>query len=318
MTSLSELGINEIVDCHTHSGGTDTYNFFAGNIPHTQSVEDLALKARQNGVDRVVTFPFPGSSYYNARLLVTEGKRVPSGLQDFPYQVENLVTARDCQTTGQNLIAFACVDPTIKINEQVDSLRKMHGARLIHGLKLHTLASGCTAQELETSGFIDFALEKDLPIIVHSGTDNLSRPENVLNIGKKYPRLRICAAHLAGLNEEVLADIRKTENVFVDCVPFIQLCNSVRDSDNSVSFPNRIDHNQPASSLAKYGEQLTNNFLWGTDEPWTTNVEASGRVRANHGYSGETTVLAELFKISPQVAMAIAVTNPNRFLALEL
>ena len=315
MTTLSELGLVGVVDCHTHSGGTDTYNFFAGNIPHTQSVQDLASKTQQYGVGRVITFPFPGSSYYNARLLVEEGMRVPSGFQDFPYQVENQVTARDCKVTGQNLIAFACVDPTTKVNEQVDLLRNMCDGKLIHGLKLHTLASGCTAQELETSSFTDFALEKDLPIMVHTGTDILSRPENVLRLGKKYPRLRICAAHLAGLDEEVLAGIRRTENVFVDCVPFVQLCNSARDKHGSVSFPNQIDPEQPALSLAKYSKQLKNNMLWGTDEPWTINVEVSGRVRANHGYGGEVSVLAELFKIAPQIAISIAVTNPNRFLS---
>lgn len=75
MPSLKELGINSVIDSHTHSGGTDTFNFFMGNIPHTQAVKDLALKAKLAGVNHVITTPFPGSSYFNARILVTEGKK---------------------------------------------------------------------------------------------------------------------------------------------------------------------------------------------------------------------------------------------------
>lgn len=313
MATLLELGVKGVIDCHTHSGGTDTYNYFTGNIPHTQSVEDLAGKLIVNGVESAVTFPFPGSSFYNARLLV-QGQRIPSGIQDFPYQVENRVTAHDCRITGPNMIAFACIDPTTKIKEQIDALRKMCDEKLIFGLKFHSLACGCTAQKLETSGFIDFALERNLPIMVHTGTDTLSRPENVVDLGKKYPSLRICAAHLAALDETVLSEISKIDNVFVDCVPFVQICNSVRDGDNSISFPNDIYPQQPVSSLAKYHDKLQDRLLWGTDEPWTINVEANGRVRASHGYSGETNVLANLFQVAPQVAIAISTVNPLRFL----
>ncbi|KAF0232178.1 MAG: hypothetical protein FD167_4751, partial [bacterium] len=166
---LKELGIRNAIDCHTHSGGTDAYNYFVGNLPHTQAVSDLMFKARLAGVDKVVTFPFPGSTYYNTRTLVLEGRREPSGFQDFPYQTENRVLVSDCEQFKGDIFPFACIDPNTEVHKQIDFLRELLDSGKIYGLKFHTLACGCGAEKLITSGFAEFAQGNNLPILVHSG-----------------------------------------------------------------------------------------------------------------------------------------------------
>lgn len=308
MPSLKELGVN-VIDSHTHSGGTDTYNFFIGNTPHTQAVGDLALKANLAGIDKVITTPFPSSSYYDARILVEEGKREPSGLQDFPYQKENLVLASDCNRIGEVFIPFACIDPTRKVREQIAFLSKLHDKEQIYGLKFHSLACGCKATELRKSGVIEFAISRNLPILIHSGIDSMSHPKNIIELGKEFPKLRVCVAHLAGLDQETISDIPKYENIFIDCAPFLQICRAVKEKSGIVSFPNLIDSENPTQSLLRYFSALKGNLIWGTDEPWTTSINANGRVRSKHTYFDETRVLVDMLKISPEVVTAI--TNRN-------
>jgi len=78
VVSLKEISLDDSIDCHTHSGGVDHYNFFTGDLPMAQSVDDLVLKARLSGVAKVVTFPFPSTSYYDMRRLVLRNERALS------------------------------------------------------------------------------------------------------------------------------------------------------------------------------------------------------------------------------------------------
>lgn len=313
MLSLKELGIN-IVDSHTHSGGTDTYNYFIGNTPHTQAVGDLALKASLAEVDKVITTPFPGSSYYDARILVEEGRREPSGLQDFPYQKENLVLVSDCKRIGEMFIPFACIDPIHKVREQIDFLSDLHDKEQIFGLKFHSLACGCRATELRNSGVIEFAISRNLPILIHSGINSLSHPRHIIDLGREFPSLRVCIAHLAGLDQEVINDVSKYENIFIDCAPFLQICRAVKEKSEIVSFPNLIDPENPTQSLLRYFRALEDHLIWGTDEPWTTSINVSGKVRSKNTYFDEVQVLTDILKISPGTVAAI--TNRNTYIYL--
>lgn len=314
MPSLKELGIDNVIDSHTHSGGTDTYNFFAGNIPHTQSVDDLILKVKIAGVDKVVTTPFPGTSYYNTGILIAENRKEPSGLQDFPYQLENITIARDCERSKEITIPFACIDPTQKVKEQLELIAKLQLNHQIFGIKFHTLASNCTSNELIKSGVAEFAVANNLPILIHSGIDFISHPQNILQVSNSFPNLRMSIAHLAGLDDDVIKEIHKHKNLFIDCAPFLQICRAVDEEAENVSFPNLINPKEPSKSLMNYFEILKDHLIWGTDEPWTTSISATGRVRSNNTYFDEVNVLTELFKISPEAVTQITNKNTIRYL----
>lgn len=315
MINLKEQGITGVIDSHTHSGGTDTYNYYAGNSPHSQSVEDLTLKAILAGIETVITTPFPGSGYYDAKALVEKQIRVPSGLQDFPYEIENKVIAQDCsRATGVAMLAFACVDPMVRVNEQLALLEGLHGQGKIFGLKFHTLACGCNAKELKRSGIAEFALSKKMPILIHSGRDAISHPQHILDLAREYPSLAVCIAHLADLDHKIIDAIPKHENVFIDCAPFLRTCRAVKERPETLSSPNLIDPANPASSLFAYYNILKDHLIWGTDEPWTTSVNVKGRVSGGGNYFDEAALLVDLYKLSQEATFAITNKNTQRYL----
>lgn len=315
MSRLKELGITGIIDGHTHSGGTDYYNQFEGNIPHTQAVEDLLLKAALAGVESVVTMPFPTTSYYNPRVLTQEHKKLPSGFQNFPYQVENLSLLRTCAFAGPRILPFVCVDPKEKTQEQLDSLGRLMEQYRIYGLKLHTLATGSTAEDLHRSGFVDFALEKNLPFLIHSDLRSAPlHPINVARFAKQRPKLRVCIAHLAWLDQEAIDAVATIENLFIDCSPFLYIFKAAREKTRMVARQNMIIDDDPAGSLLNYARILKDSLIWGTDEPWTRSIDVDGTVDSDHTYTDEANLLAQIFERDAEMADSLAQRNARVFL----
>lgn len=244
-----------------------------------------------------------------------ENVRIPSNLQDFPYQVENMALLKGCENTDYPVLPFMGIDPSNHVREQVESLRQIYEKGEIFGLKLHTLATGITANKLLGSEFVDFAKEKNIPILIHSGLgDEYSHPRNIIKLAKLSPSLRVCVAHLAWLDEETIKEVAKSDNMFIDTCPFLQICNRVRKGSKMVFSSNLIDPDKPAESMLRYYNLLKNNLIWGTDEPWTKCISARGNISSNHTYHDEAEVMANLFQISPRSAFNIASRNTERFL----
>jgi hypothetical protein len=144
--------------------------------------------------------------------------------------------------------------------------------------------------------------------------DSLSHPRNIISLAQEFPDLRVCIAHLAGLDQEIIDTTPKYDNVSIDCAPFLQICRAVEEKSEIVSFPNLIDPENPAASLKRYFDVLKNNFTWGTDEPWTTSINADGRIRSENTYFDDVQVLIDLFKIPPEVVTTIANRNTLTYL----
>ena len=315
--NLQEIGIKGVIDAHSHAGGTDYYNLFTGNLPVCQSVDDLLLKAKLTGVEKNITFPMPSTNYYDYKFLVSDGQKRPSGLQDFPYQKENESLLLACRYVNNpdTIFPFACVDPTNKQNEQLDYLSNLKKEKKIFGLKLHTLATSSTALDLEKGGFVDFALENKLPIMIHSGlNDTFSHPKNIIELASKYPQLRLCIAHLAWLDQDTILQISKKSNIFIDTSPFLQICDCVERRDHAVNRFNLIDPTNPPASLLKYFNLLKDNLIWGTDEPWTKCINSNGKISSNHTYFEEVDNLIETFKLNPEAVYKITNENTLKFL----
>ena len=106
--------------------------------------------------------------------------------------------------------------------------------------------------------------------MIHSGfPDKYSDPKNIIEASKYNQNVRFCIAHLAWLDEESITKVKNSKNVFLDCSPFIQICNKVRNGSSSVRKPNLIDPSQPVASLLRYQSLLRDSLVWGSDEPWT-------------------------------------------------
>lgn len=280
-----------------------------------QSVEDLVLKARLSGIAKVITFPFPSTGYYNTRELVTRNQKIPSGQQDFPYQVENLALIKGCENTDFPVLPFMAIDPSNHVHEQVESLRQIYEKRKFYGLKLHTLATGVSADKLIGSEIVEFAQEKNVPVLIHSGLgDEYSHPGNIVKLAKYSPDLRVCVAHLGWLDSDTIKEVAKSDNLFIDTCPFLQICNRVRKGSKMIYNPNLVDPYKPAESMYRYYNLLKDSLIWGTDEPWTKCISARGNISSNHTYGDEARVISGLFQISPQAATDITSRNTERFI----
>jgi predicted TIM-barrel fold metal-dependent hydrolase len=314
MASLKELGLTKTFDCHTHSGGVDHYNFQKGILPFTQSVEDLILKTKLDGITDVITFPLPSTSYYNIRAWIETGEKKVSGQQDYPYQLENASFLLDCDSCDAQIYPFLCVDPSNMANKQIDYLEKEASRRRIFGLKLHTLAASATATELISTGFVDFAVSHNIPILVHSGLeDPYSHPYNAVKLAKQFPELRVCIAHLARFDSETLETVSKTDNLFVDCSPFLQLLNIEKQSSSS-SRRSLIDFDNPEETLLRYYSSLKDHLVWGSDEPWTKFINPKAGYFGVFSHNKEVEVLLKLAGLSMPAVESILYKNPNNFL----
>ncbi len=307
--SLKELGLDRAIDCHTHSAGADYYNLLKGGLPMVQSTEDLLFKSKDSGVGKVVTFPFPNTGYYDIRMLAERGVRRSSGVQEYPYQVENRALVSECKNWKEDTLPFVSIDPTTRVEQQLDFLQRLYEEERFFGFKLHTAAAGAKADSLCNTGFIDFALEKNIPILIHCGlSDEYSHPGNIVNLARDCPGLRICIAHLACLDDESIKAVARTEGLFVDTSPFLQICERVRNGNIGMFSPNDIDPESPAESLYLYYLKLEDSLIWGTDEPWTRGKDGKGN------YVGETTLIADVFDLSSVAAFNITTRNTERFL----
>lgn len=315
MANLKELGIENVIDCHTHSGGIDIINMYSGRIPYVQSVDDLVLKAEINGIDKLITFPLPSSGYFNPRSRIEKNIFEPSLLQDFPYQVENMMLIKSCEEYTKQVYPFLCIDPLRKTSEQLELLKKYWEEKKFFGLKLHTLATGTKASDILSSHLCEFIEKNNIPITIHTGIlDPYSDPLNCIKLSEALPNIKICIAHMGRLDNEIIKKVNANKNLFIDCCPWLQVCYFINKDDPSFCKPNLVDPNNPAQSLFNYYQILKDHLMWGTDEPWTKLIDKKEGIESKYSYKDEVEVLIGLNKISPKAVNDITNKNTNRFL----
>jgi hypothetical protein len=248
-----------IIDAHTHAGGIDFYNFFIPRYPIAQSVRDLIFKMDCLDVDYAIVLPMPFPVYYDPRR-VKDDKWISTGLEKFPYQLLNNALLYEIETGGyqSRLFPFLAIDPRKKTNEQIQFLEKNIQKGRIFGLKLHTLATGSSVQNLNESPFVHLLEEFDLPITVHSGSSNITSPLNALKFAEKHPKIRICIAHLAGFDRWTLKAALELDNVFLDTSGFLSLCEFIKQGKEKYVSKNRFKTNytNPTEALIELSEYL--------------------------------------------------------------
>jgi predicted TIM-barrel fold metal-dependent hydrolase len=295
-----------VLDCHTHAGYPDIANRRRKFEPYEQLVRELDDKMSATGVNGAIVFPFPNTSYYDPDAYNQSKQLIPSGLQPFPYAIENQELLDQCKDR-KNFYPFACVDPSHETEQQLRFLNSaIKGKNRIYGLKLHGYAVQGSALDLAHTGFVDFALENNLPIIFHSGRDDASLPVHGLELAKQFPKLRIDLAHFALFDDSILEQVGSYPNVYIDSCPLLYLQDMAEAGSKWVTEPNHIVIDSPSLTLLEYYQRLQGQFMWGTDEPWTRMVTPDGIVRSDHDYVQETDILKQLEKIMPEAVRSIA------------
>lgn len=303
-----------LIDGHSHAGYPDIANKLRRFIPFEQNISVFKQKLVASGVEGAIVFPFPNTYYYNPERHNRDRSLVVSGSQEYPYKVENSELLTQCATEN-SFYPFVCVAPNKEPEKQLKKLEGyMERKRKIFGLKFHGQAVQTSPEYLISGGFVDFAEKYDIPIMFHSGVDKYSLPEHALSIAKRNPRLRICIAHFAQFRQEIISEISKNKNVFIDCSPLTYLQEVSKKGSRWVQEPNLISSVSPELTLLNYYKYLDTQLMWGTDEPWTRMVTPDGIVQSNHDYGEEVEIIKKLRRLNTEAVRNIANNNTFRFL----
>lgn len=89
---------------------------------------------------------------------------------------------------------------------------------LIHGFKFHPYASRLAFDDPKLVPYLEYAMKLDLPFLVHTAVDELSSIGHLVTVCKKYPDLKVCAAHLELFtdNEYALERLKENPNLYGD------------------------------------------------------------------------------------------------------
>jgi predicted TIM-barrel fold metal-dependent hydrolase len=268
--SASDL-LNKTIDCHTHCVGIDASNLFKGRYPCTQDILDLSKKMIEGRVDYAITFPMPTTLYYNVRTYWEKGEFVPSGISDYPYQLENRYMVQSITHFNlNNMLPFAIFSLRDKVNLQLAGINKLMEQYEIYGLKYHTKVDQKKATDIEKdSEFIEFAKEKNIPIMLHAENKTVSDPMYILELASRHTNVRFCAAHFAGFSKQFFNELNSYEydNVYFDACPLIIRCKHLSyEQDRSRILD--LDYSDYRGVFNYFCETYSSRILWGTDAPW--------------------------------------------------
>jgi len=305
----------QTIDCHTHASGIEVFNFFIPRVPSTQSIAELERKMVSNGVSYAIVFPMPFSLYYNPRIVLSENRLHPSGLEDFPYEVENKALLHEVSLSAGCFLPFLAIDPKEKVEEQAKFLRD---EKNYFGLKFHPVATHSSMHDLRNSPFLDILQERGIPLMIHCGRQDNALPESILAFAKEHPKIKVCIAHLAGFDTEVILEAQGLSNLFFDTSPFLNCCYLAHKKDSRYFSPRgfNLDYTAPLRVLATVNNFLRGRLIWGTDEPWTTVTDPkTGKIIVRSSYERERELLEQLEKHDfHDVKLEITNQNIKRFL----
>lgn len=311
------LNPNTLIDVHSHCG-FGQYNVIKRRYPSSQSVIDLASKTKSAGIEYAVSFPFPGSSYYFDIAESAKGNlHVPNPIEEFPYHFANRQLFYEVSLFGDDrILPFANIYPKYEEQKQADYLEQLAKEKVLFGLKLHTLATQSSASSLKDSPFLEIADHYSLPILVHSGPDEISYPMHIVKLAEQYASVRFCIAHAARFEKKIFDHIteNKIKNVFVDTSPFISLAKlTPLDVERNVGNEKlSLPYGNPKLALLEFCQLFPDIVVWGTDEPWTTITDDHrGDILLKATYKDEVNLLQSL---PESVKKKISHENTNLFL----
>lgn len=299
----------ELYDIHSHSG-TQKNNIFNEKVENLKknSIPEL-LKEYEDRIDKIINFPMPGTVYFNY-----DGSVVDDKSSSYPYQIENeeLISAVEKYDKNGKILPFLCINPKVKVSEQLEGMHRLLKNNKVFGLKFHTLDANSDIKDLfSSSEILSFCREFKLPIIIHSGNfNNVEDCKDIFRYAKKNKDLNFCIAHLMTFSEEFFKRMKeyKYKNVFTDVSPFLSLCEYMNNinTENAMKF----DYNNPEEVMSNIFNDYREHILWGSDEPF-------GKFRIDNGKETTYSLKDEidfLYSLDENTRKTIASTNSERFL----
>lgn len=292
------------------------------------------LKTQQEVFERMIGF-YPDSARFVDLAMDMEYMGAGKVKQEYGDQLRELAEMK--KKYGDKILVFPCVDPRRKNAIMlIDSLFEKDGP--ISGIKLYP-ALGYYPQDLRLDEMYEYAQEKNLPIIAHCGIDgavhmrgkrkikkllshshrmnkryknlwnNFTDPKNYHEVLAKFPKLKICLAHMGGGDEvwrwlNTSAAKKDRSTWFGDIMDMIKEYPENIYTDTSFTMHDNDLHGVLKMMLKDEG--LRNNILYGTDFYMDVQEEAERKF----GIDLWSNIGEDNFK-------QIAHTNPKRFLGIE-
>lgn len=283
--SYEEL-IGKNIDVHTHSVGIAMGQMLANSYPFGQDICDLSECIRRNNIDFAISFPMTYPVYFNINEMKFNKKYVKTGNGEFPYQLENYSIARVIDEMEiDNILPFLAVSTNDKIDEQLCAINDICQNYEIYGIKYHPKIERKSVLTKEFEPFVLFALDNNLPMMIHSDMSDEANPNNIFELVRKYENLRVCIAHCAHFDEEFWMQINNYDNVYVDASPLRRICH---DMDKQGTKKMGIDFKCPEDVFKHLFELAPKHLVWGTDTPYYRFIDGDNSSRF---YSDESKIL---------------------------
>ena len=281
-----------LIDCHSHLG-VDLFFYLNGFHPYAQDLPAMVTEGRHCGIDRWVVFPMVTNLTFDVPAMHA-ARLVTGGCEAVPYAFENERMLREVYELypdlGRSTLPFAILDPLRKPAAQLGKLRQLYARFPFHGLKIQAtiIQSDVTALLDAGRGFLDFAAEFDLPLLIHSSVapeDVWSQAKDILNVAEATPGVRFCLAHSCRFDRECLDRVAQLPNTWFDCSAHRIHCESVTLGLGNVAPKARrfaADYRDPTAVMRDLAEAYPAKFIWGSDTPFQSYVDQHCSLRSTY------------------------------------
>ena len=263
-------------------------------FPYCSCVEDFFYRQKVNGVDCSVVFPITPELFFDIPHYATTGKLIGTTrpLSKAPYVQENRMLLYDvyrfCPERASHFLPFLSIDPGRMIQEQLASLRELEREFPIYGLKVNPVGCQTKVAKLLEEGeiFLEFAHQRDGPILFHASTDpreEFSGVEDTFRVVERYPELRYCVAHCIGFHRGCLDRADAMPNVWVDTAALKIQVQLVAEKSSLIHAPSElldIDYSDYLKVMQALVQRYPKTIVWGSDAPYhsyiTRRLQAEG------------------------------------------
>lgn len=280
------------IDNHVHIG-VDPLFYANGWSPYALDVPRLFNETEHTGIDRWVVFPFV--SYLGLDMAaMRRGEIKPAADTEVPYGFENRrlmeEIARQEAENRQKLLPFLMADPGRQQAAQVREWEILTREHRAYGIKIQATIIQAPITALLDAGavLLDFAAERDLPLLIHSSiapADAWSQCADILRVAEARPEVRFVLAHSCRFHRESLDRVAALPNTWFDCSAHRIHCDCAVRGLPTVAVPGErfdSDYTSPARVLQDLAAAYPDKLIWGSDAPFYSYEDAAIQLRSTY------------------------------------
>jgi len=274
----------KVIDCHSHVG-LSLKNYACREYPYAQTIEGLYYRQRAGGVDVNIVFPASGSLFFDPACFAKgEMRPAKNPLSPTPYTIENEMMMLEVFEFNpehqERFLPFVMVDPGRDIAGQLQRLGELEKRFAVYGVKIAPVDCQSKITSLLDEGrpLVDYAAQRDLPLLLHTTADPLeqySHAADCFRVIDQNPHLRFCLAHCIGFHAEYLERADEMPNVWVDSSALkIQAQCALENNRIIAAEVDRFegDYSDHTKILGALAARYPDTIMWGTDSPWYTFI----------------------------------------------